>query len=73
MVYEECDLSYFNINYLGAKCFVVHSLNVATNAILGFIPFFNPMSRHKAIMSRHMFCNQLKARLIFCCDRARMS
>ena len=24
-------------------------------------------------MSRHIFCNQLKARSILCCDRARMS
>ena len=42
MVYEEAGLSYFKIIYLWAKCFVVSSLNVATNAILGFISFFIP-------------------------------
>ena len=40
------------------KNFVVPSLNVTTNASLGFIPFFNPMSRHKEIMSRHIFYKQ---------------
>ena len=39
MVYEECGLSDFKIIYLWAKWFVVPSLNVATNASLGFIPF----------------------------------
>ena len=40
MGYEEGGLLDFKINYLWAKYFVVPSLNVATNASLGFIPFF---------------------------------
>ena len=36
--YEEGGLSDFKSNYLWAKCFVVSSLNVATNSSVGFIP-----------------------------------
>ena len=63
--YEADDLSVFKKFLFIGQRFVMLLLIVATKIDLGFVPFFNIMSRHREIMPRQKFAINCKLEQFF--------